>query len=222
MNHILRGLSSLFLMLAVHMPCEAKLSRKHQKTILYSVLGTGLVAITAAGAAYVYATHGSKSKNKVRIPILDLPPIREVGDGNVPKTPRKPELLDLLQSPSSLAQTTPASGTSPSFFLSPDTSGDSLMYSPHTPSDFNRTDTPKHTTPKANTNARPPRTPFRRGTTSYNDAGVLVREQIKYSGEGMPAAHVGATPNKRRPGMPRIKLSPRYKRQLFGKSPKHN
>jgi hypothetical protein len=99
-------------------------------------------------------------------------------------------------------------------------SGSSLAYSPYTPSDC--------TTPAKSIYSRPPRTPISlrkkglntHGKTAYIDAGVLVPEQKKYGGRGMPAAHVGATPNKRLREIPRTRVDPKLIKQLLEKSPK--
>jgi|GEM_PF-5574002 len=79
MKTFLQGLLCLFLISALNQPCQAKLSARSKKTLIYYIAGASVIIVTAlAGGGVIYYQRSRKSKQKA---LSDAVPTQQESDG---------------------------------------------------------------------------------------------------------------------------------------------
>jgi len=101
MNTFLQGLLCLFLISALNQPCQAKLSARSKKTLVYYIVGASVITVAViAGGGVIYYQRSRKSKPTRH---LDAPPEAPDRDGMAPLTPAqhidRVSIINAVQAP---------------------------------------------------------------------------------------------------------------------------
>jgi hypothetical protein len=101
MNTFLQGLLCLFLISALNQPCQAKLSARSKKTLVYYIVGASVITVAViAEGGVIYYQRSRKSKPTRH---LDAPPEAPDRDGMAPLTPAqhidRVSIINAVQAP---------------------------------------------------------------------------------------------------------------------------
>jgi hypothetical protein len=101
MKTFLQGLLCLFLISALNQPCQAKLSAKRKKTLVYYIVGASVITVAVlAGGGVLYCQRSRQFKQKA---LSDAPPEKQERDDMVPLTPAqhidRVSIINAVQAP---------------------------------------------------------------------------------------------------------------------------